>query len=862
MKRQGDFALYLIMSFIKRHIYPLILIILCLIICRLNYQSGTFLTGWDTLHPEFNFPLNFSRLFNGVWRTEQGLGAIAGHSHMADLPRVILLWLFHFILPLNFLRYAYIFFCFVVGPLGIFYLINYLFKNKLAAFTTAVFYIFNLGTVQQFYTPFEMFPTQWAFLPFIILSSLKYLKENNQKNLFYFSLITLLSSPQAYAAHLWYAFFAVYTIFLMSHYFFYRNKKIFKLFFFTLALNAFWLLPNLYYLFSSSSIPQNTKVNRLYSQEYLLQNRTTGYLRDAALIKGFYFNWQVYNPEQAKFEPLMAAWNQHLAQPLIPFIGYLLFFLSLAGLIISFVKKNKILISLSPFWLIPFILLMNHTPPFSYLFNFLIKYTLFQEAFRFIFTKISIMFTFGIALYLAYFLNIFKLKVLNLPIILASLIFAFPVFRSQLISPKLRVKIPDEYFQFWQYVNTLPQGKTLPLPLHNFAGWQYYNWGYQGAGFIWFNLKQPILDRDFDRWAPQNEEAYREFFYSLYRRDPAVLAATLQKYHFKYILWDKSIITPYRKNREQIVFENEILNLLNQLEKEKIISRDKNFGFLSLYRVDSPDWIKPKYVTNYVKEPYLWSYWDPIFLNQGNYYTDSSDYFNHNQLLDKNERVNYQNILPYLDLDQVKNYFPNVKHYKTFNRSTGNFLVIPELAHNQAYLVGFNSRYLTGLPLRICLKNTYNNICTVYEQLSKNKNFAWDYYLIPPQDNFFGFEITVDNISLGSYPTENELAEIRIIPVDFDKLTQNTNIIAQPRLIISNLQSYHPGWIAFYFNGFKPVRLKNHLLVNNWANGWVVDRLPDGRVYYLFWPQLLEYLGFIFAISILIHDLRQRKTPA
>ena len=74
-----------------------------------NYTPHTILSGWDTLHPEFNFPLAFERMVSGVWRADQGLGAAAGHSHMADLPRVFLLWLTSFILPQELLRYAFFF---------------------------------------------------------------------------------------------------------------------------------------------------------------------------------------------------------------------------------------------------------------------------------------------------------------------------------------------------------------------------------------------------------------------------------------------------------------------------------------------------------------------------------------------------------------------------------------------------------------------------------------------------------------------------------------------------------------------------------------------------------------------------------
>lgn len=832
------------MPWIKRNIYPILLTLLCLVICYLNYKPNTFLTGWDTLHPELNFPLNFSRLINGVWRYEQGLGAIAGHSHMADLPRVFLLWLFHFIFPINFLRYAYIFLCFILGPLGIYYLIRYLFKKDSIAFVIAIFYIFNLSTVQQFYVPFEMFPTQWAFLPFIILYSLKYLQTNHKKYLLLYSLFTLFAAPQAYAAHLWYAFFAVYLVFLFLHFLLKRNKRIFNLILFTLALNAFWLLPNIYYIFSSSSIPKNTKVNRLYSQEYLLQNRATGYLRDVALVKGFYFNWQIYNPQTSKFENLLPSWEKHLSNPLISLIGYLTFFLSFSGFILSFVKKNKTLIYLSPFFVIPLILLLNHTPPFSYLFDFLLRFSIFEESFRFIFTKISILFTFGIAIYLAFFLSVFKLKILNLIIILALLIYGLPMFTGQLISPKMKVAFPHQYTKFWNYMNQLPQGTILPLPLHNFTGWQYYNWGYQGAGFIWFNLKQPILDRDFDRWAPQNEQAYREFFYSLYSKNPKLFISTLQKYNMKYIFWDQSVITPYVKNRNQILFENEIQTMLNYLEKEKIIQKTINFDFLHIYTInnDSSKNIS-KEINNYIKTPYLWHYWDP---NPLPYYSPKPSI----GLLGKSEKIDIDQIEALLDRNKINILLDQPKVYKSLNRIVGGFYNLLDLKHDEAYIIGFHSRHQKGLPFRICIKNIYNNICTIYEQLSDNQQFTWDYYLIPPQDEFIGYSISVDSISLGDYETSNELAQIVVIPVDYNKITA-VSPENKPQNIQTNGQSYHQGWIS--------IPSRPHVLVNNWQNGWLLPSSYNlqSKIYYLFWPQLLEYLGFILTFGALYLSFRR-----
>ncbi|MEK7522231.1 MAG: hypothetical protein AAB569_01505, partial [Patescibacteria group bacterium] len=77
-------------------------------------------------------------------------------------------------------------------------------------------------------------------------------------------------------------------------------------------------------------------------------------------------------------------------------------------------------------------------------------------------------------------------------------------------------------------------------------------------------------------------------------------------------------------------------------------------------------------------------------------------------------------------------------------------------------------------------------------------------------------------------------------------------------------QSYSPGWIAIS-NG----KILQHVLVNNWANGWVLDdrsSMIDVRnnnlgskiydlksILIIFWPQYLEFLGFaLLAIAFLV----------
>jgi len=979
-------------------LFPIILIILTLVICFLNYTPGSFLTGWDTLHPEFNFSLNFKRLLT-LWHSEQGLGAIPAHAQISDVPRVFILYLFHFVLPLNFLRYSYIFLCFIIGPLGIYFLIKSLFEksknNNLIAFITSLFYIFNLSTVQQFYVPFEMFPTQWAFLPWIILFSLKYLKNSSRKNLILFSLFTFFATPQAYASQLWYAFFFIYILFLVIYSYLHKNfKNSKKLILFTLLLNAFWLIPNLFYIFTSSSTPKLNRDNRLYSQEYLYKNRANGYISDSALIKGFYLDWSIYNFSQKSFTKIMPQWQNHFNNPIVPTIGYFIFAISLLGVIISFFKKDKLFISLSPFFLVPFILLTNRLAIFSNFFDFLIQNSTIRESFRFIFTKLSTLQIFGFVIFFSYSLIFFFSKIKK-PIIIylisflatTSIIFyGYPILTGNLISSKVKINIPSEYFDVWNFMETQDNGRVLGLPLNQSSGWQYYDWEYQGSGFLWFNLKQNLLDRDSDRWSNQNEQSYKEFFNSLYSQNDQQFFQTLQKYQINYLIWDQNIINPSAKNNDQITFKKETNNLLDQLISQNKIKQIYQSKSLYIYKTNiSPFLSKTEKNNNFVQPSYQWSYFDSA--NFTNYLTDDQNgtfypfrdiltstqkidinkldiknidnqwqinlktnnhqisvpsikttetlipvdiYFQPNEKspkiifqfplpqeiistlqtgfeisskinsikindqqfsLDKKKSdlqylgivnifINQNNYLndkivnfnfsqsPQFYLNQVSfnskglNFDLN-KKFNTLNKTDGYNLDLSNLPHYFGYILAIKSQYISGIPLRFCLQNEYSFLCSIEDEVEKNKNSNWDYFLVPSTGENIGYKLSINNVSYGNFPSQSLLEKISIIPIPFNLLSQiksesldtNTN----NNWFILN-QSYNRFWLAFYFDDFKPVFLQNHILYNNWANAWKIPSSYDqsSKIYVLFWPQIFEFIGIGLTIFMLFLTFKKK----
>jgi len=982
-------------SYIKKHLFPLLIFFITLFICFRNYTSNTFLTGWDTLHPEFNFSLNFHRLLN-FWHSEQGLGTIPAHAQISDIPRVFILYLFHFIFPLNFLRYSYIFLCLILGPLGIYFLIKHLFHqnphSQIIAFLTSLFYLFNLSTVQQFYVPFEMFPTQWAYLPWIILSSLKYLQTNSRKNLIIFSFLTFFAAPQAYASQLWYAFFFIYTAFLLVYSFFHRSsfKKSLSLIILTLLINAFWLIPNIFYILSSRSAPTENRDNRLYSQEYLLRNRQTGNINDVSLIKGFYFNWSAFNPQTNSFTDLMPQWQNHFKNPLTTSIGYLLFISSLSGLIICFIKKDKNFLIFSPFFIIPFILLANRIPPFSFLFDFLIKNPTLKEAFRFIFTKLSILLIFGYALYFSYFLYfIFDLinqktkTIISIIISLCLPFYCLPMFSGYLISPIVRVNIPDDYFKIWQFMSQQSDGRVLSLPLNQSSGWQYYNWGYQGSGFLWFNLQQNLLDRDSDRWSTQNEQSYREFFYSLYSQNFDQFNKLLQKYQIKYIIWDKNIVSSLDQNNDQVVFKNETQKLLNELTVNQQINPINQTNNLLVYKVNlNSSFNQVQQINQNISPTYSLGYYDSALPNyistvKNNQYYPLRDILTNKQQLDtskikltqitnnqyqidiptngysvktssiysqeiliptsvyleKTTNNNYQIIfdLPFpkeittkLNTQyQVKNNLSNItindktfslppsvnqkeylgqvnifiktpnyinnqifdfnfnqknttylskisftstglhfqpqKEFNNLNNTDSYSLDLGSLPQSFGYIIGIQSQFFSGIPLRLCLKNGYSLVCSFEDQVDPNKNLDWNYFLIPSTSSNTdqGYQLTISAISY-AIPSKSLLNQINIIPIPFNLLNnsyaQIANQIPPINYYVLN-QSFNKNWSAFYFKNGIPVFLKNHVLANNWANAWELPsniNLTEKDIHIFFWPQIFQYLGLIITATTLI----------
>ncbi|MDO8599802.1 MAG: hypothetical protein Q7R44_00110, partial [bacterium] len=223
---------------------------------------------------------------------------------------------------------------------------------------------------------------------------------------------------------------------------------------------------------------------------------------------------------------------------------------------------------------------------------------------------------------------------------------------------------------------------------------------------------------------------------------------------------------------------------------------------------------------------------------------------------------------------------------------------IPRLTHELPYLISIEHKNKSGRGLLFWLENETTDKSDMDTYLPVSSDWTTSYIVVPPQTkDGAGYSLHFDNTSIGNVETVNDIARVSINPIPYDFLTglnityfnlsetnqQETirtdyerinsalyqvsrqNSKSNNTLVLS--QSFHQGWKAYYSNNelwpFFDTEIKNHVLVNNWANGWILGEQGNrgNQVVIVFWPQYLEYLGFILAgtwlLGLLVWRVKQ-----
>lgn len=932
----------MLIKLLNNYKYIFLLILLSVSICITNYKPDTVLSGWDTLHPEFNLEEYTKRVFT-VWQSHQGLGAAPAQAHGAELTRLPYLYLLTAILPLDMVRWMYIFTTIILGPIGMYLFLRLLlskttfiqrthknathisshshigFNNvicDMSAFIGATIYLCNPYTMQQYTVILEMFAVQFAALGFIFHSLLLLHYEFSKKHMWYFIVIILLSAPMAHTATLWYVTFGLIIAFFIGISLFDKKdiKYISTVIGLIIALNFYWMGPNLQYAKDYGKELIDSKINRLFSDEAFENNRQYGTLTSLITFKGFLYNWRVaeIDHNEAVYKSfLLKDWISH-ESVVVDIFWVIIWGFSLYGfyVVIQNTKKNYIHIGLTGILTITTFFLLSDTIIIKYFIDILReKISFLKELLRFPFTKFSFMYlvcyvslvTVGLTQFFIhnyyFFTKYFKL---NITLCIVLLMYAnVPMWQGYFINPIIKVPIPKEYFALFDWSKTVSSNdRILTMPINSAFGWQLYKWGdvvYQGAGFTWFGIKQPTINREFDRWFDTNEQSFREFQYPIYSQNEDLFYAAIQKYNIRYVLVDKNTVSTTRKYGKEQLMYREIDEVLSDTHRYTL---EKDFGNnIYVYKVNGPE-RKNSYILEgslpNVQPEYNFQYTDNAFISNKNYISDKQTPTNieyiYRDILNTNGTFNEQkiseiikdlSIVPYRTIDlkdftahncsfsEPNNFVTdNTNNMLSIQTTTGIMCVnfnMSTLDQKETYMVKITSKHTAGLPLKLCIEDTSQKMCVLEERLHSNNIFKDEYFLLPSFVNLGGYSINFVDVSVGSSVSKNTISDITVYKLPYNELFnsiyKNNNVNNMKNYYLIHNNSYTTAWNAYVvhnqFQRFFPFfgrKLNEHVLVNNWANGWVLsEEDKNSEIRIIFWPQYLEYIGFLIMFGTLVY---------
>jgi len=222
--------------------------------------------------------------------------------------------------------------------------------------------------------------------------------------------------------------------------------------------------------------------------------------------------------------------------------------------------------------------------------------------------------------------------------------------------------------------------------------------------------------------------------------------------------------------------------------------------------------------------------------------------------------------------------------YQAVSTGVCDHFYLPDLDHSHGYLIKINAQNLASLPATFAVQVNSLGRSPLETYLSEGVN----YQLLPPTEDFNqGYTLYFSSDSYGKEINENLLKSIDLFfwPYNFlkefrwqnfdPKLAQNqpancgftvnkkalwlyqVDLTANCDANYLNFtQAYDQGWLA-YQDG---QRLE-HFKLNNWANTWLINKQDGyGQIYLIYWPQLLQYFGFLVAaISSIVLFINYQK---
>lgn len=565
---------------------PLVLVVsIAITIALQNIHLNTYYTGWDNIHAEFNLARYVRQVTFGAWLEHGGLGAPAGLAHLAEISRLPILFILTSLLPDNLVRYAFIFLMFTLGGIGMYFYLSKIwladnqtkFKTWLAAIG-ATYYLLHVLTLQQFYISFELFTVQFGLLPFLLLTVHRLATSVTPRTILLFIGMQLLIAPTGHTPTLFY--FGVLFSLIYAFCIAFQKNKVHRAVKFALLVaalslvaNAYWLLPSFYYSIHHSQYVQKSRENKLFSPESLASIREAGSYENFLRGTQYLFTWKDYSFEKQANEYIFQEWLDHFSSPIVGIALETTGRLTLLGFLILcfWSRKGTKRFAILSMYVFCVTLIWTDTSPLKKLLDDLYQNKTILEVFRNPFTKLSVIFAFVSVVLItsciesicSYLLKIRAAVAQKYLIptflgltLLSAVVVAWPSFKGSFLNEKLRIQYPEAYQQLYAYLNQRDRNlRVLQLPQQAAVGWEYYDWtflgkanGYQGMGFLFSGIPQPILNRESDRWSESSDFFYHQLEYSLDNQDAELFRLTLEKFNVDLVVVDETKFEPGKKH--------------------------------------------------------------------------------------------------------------------------------------------------------------------------------------------------------------------------------------------------------------------------------------------------------------------------
>jgi hypothetical protein len=911
------------MKFLKNNLYQILLFLIIVIIYVTNFKSGTYLIGWDNFNSELNPWLAVTQAFNAGWSNFRSFGLVAGMGYATDLWHALFIWLISFFLPQNIIRYFFQHFILLIGALGAFSLFRYLKLSPILSFVGSIYYVLNFGTAQIFALPYEPFSIFFGLFPWSILTYYQLQEHFDRRHLISFIIVNFFLSGAFYVQTMFLVYLTcLLGIFLANIKSHYRNSlKILLLIF---VINSYWLLTQFYFLITTVSTVQNAKQTLLGWNVPYYQNLSHSNVPDFFTQIGYYTNFT--NGSGGSY---FDYWLKFFDIKFIIVLLIIKTFILIVGIFDGKHTHKRTFIILLLLHCIVFLpSLPVFSQVNDIIRNFPIVNQILRSPFSKFTMSLSLIFAFFFTLGIKSITHKIKhSRIITITSILLIISTNFPFFSGNFIAHEMQVKIPPGYFTLFKYFQQQPANKRIViLPETNIWGWYDYSWGYSGSGFLWHGIKQPIVSRSYDVWSTNSENYYWEISLALATNDPKNIISVLQKYRINYVILDNSLRNGSTKNR---YFQTQIFNnLLLSSPEFVLVLKTPELSVYNLTSSPKSDIettpslpnIGPK--VNHLNE-------DIAFNNFSNYQTNYSipfDYYypfldlqtnsfdphklwtikdEDSQLtistsipdsIDDNYHLNSSILFEYQD-NKLISYIPKVLHpAENYNdpstcgkhRSCWGYHY-DSYPMSQSYLFQDNTTNFRGLPPVVYVVDHTKQFGLLETQL--NSKFIEPFIIPAIAPDSIGFSINYQDQSYPPQENQNTTRPPSLYDFPEQSIKETFFQSSQPsrssptKAIIPNYsnpwlhiiktspeqyvilnQSFSSGWLAFYFEGLRPIFLKDHILVNNWANGWSIpselalQRSSDLVIHILFWPQLLQFLGFILLISSFIFIFRKSET--